>query len=107
MSLNSLCGGWLRLVLLLSRPPGHNSVGQGVALVAVVGVGPLGTGVAVVWLEGDHGCLGGVLLGHDVGGAEGGLVSIVLVWVLVEDVLMFCGGCGLMCSFCGPWIGLC
>lgn len=42
-----------------------------------------------------------------MGGAEGGLVSIVLVWMLVEDVLVFCGGCGLMCSFCGPWIGLC
>lgn len=55
MSFSSLCGGVVKV-----GPPGHNSVGQGVALVAVVGVGPLGTGVTVVWLEGDHGCLGGV-----------------------------------------------
>lgn len=56
------------LVLLLSGPPGHKSVGRGVDLVTVFWVGPRGTGVVVDWLDG--GCLGGLLLGHDVDGAE-------------------------------------
>ncbi|KAI9535867.1 hypothetical protein NQZ68_039528, partial [Dissostichus eleginoides] len=59
-------------------------VGQGVAPVAVVGVGPLGTGVVLALLEGNHSCPGGILVGHGVEEDEDDLVSMGVVWVVVQ-----------------------
>ncbi len=70
--------------LLLSSLPEHYSVGQGVTAVAGVGVGSLGAGVALVWLEGGHSCPGGVLAGHGVEEDEDDLVSMGVVWVVVQ-----------------------
>lgn len=70
--------------LLFSSLPEHNSVGQGVASVAVVGVGPLGTAVVLALLEGNHSCPGGILVGHGVEEDEDDLVSMGVVWVVVQ-----------------------
>lgn len=59
-------------------------MGQGVAPVAAVGVGPLGARVALVWFEGDYSCPGGVLVGHGVKEGEDDLVSIGVVWLVVQ-----------------------
>ena len=59
-------------------------MGQGVAPVAVVGVGPLGTGVVLALLEGNHSCPGGILVGHGVEEDEDDLVSMGVVWVVVQ-----------------------
>ncbi|KAF3850468.1 hypothetical protein F7725_012240 [Dissostichus mawsoni] len=86
------------------RPPGHSfdqlsrgssrrpspreapseQMGQGVVPVAVVGVGPLGTGVVLALLEGNHSCPGGILVGHGVEEDEDDLVSMGVVWVVVQ-----------------------
>ncbi|KAF3855956.1 hypothetical protein F7725_016679 [Dissostichus mawsoni] len=82
MSLSSSCGGvWVGSGTWVVV---HNSVGQGVAPVAVVGVGPLGKGVVLALLEGNHSCPGGILVGHGVEEDEDDLVSMGVVWVVVQ-----------------------
>ena len=59
-------------------------MGQGVAPVAGVGVGPLGARVALVWFDGDHSCSSGVLVGHGMKEGEDDLFSIGVVWLVVQ-----------------------
>ena len=68
----------------------------------------MGARVALVWFDGDHNCPGGVLVAHGVKEGEDDLVSMGVVWLMVQwDALLVLGGCGSSCSFCGVWIGLC
>ena len=88
--------------LLLSSPPEHNSLDQGVVPVPGAGVETVGVRVALVWVQEDYTHSGGVLVEHGLVEDGDDPVSMMVQWSVPSIYEGFGPGC-----FCGQQTGLC